>query len=102
MSIPRVFDTCRPRTDVLEGRFAAADFAADLAHVIVGEGSGEYLDPAPLLRQHLSHKGPQEPTHRKHPLRVLMALRILLTVARTRHRLSHKTESDRPRELSGY
>ena len=40
--------------------------------------------------------------HRKHPRRVLMALRILLTVARTRHRLSHKTESDRPRELSGY
>ena len=46
MNVPTIFDTCRPRTDVLVGRVAAADFAADLAHVIVGEGSGEYLDPA--------------------------------------------------------
>ncbi len=44
--IPTIFETCRPRADVLEGSIAEADFAADLARVIVGKGSDEYLDPA--------------------------------------------------------
>ena len=46
MNIPAIFETCRPRTDVLEGNIAEADFAADLAQVIVGKGNNEYLDPA--------------------------------------------------------
>ena len=46
MTIPAIFETCRPRADVLEGAGAEADFAADLARVVVGEGSGEYRDPA--------------------------------------------------------
>ena len=46
MTIPTIFETCRPRADVLEGSVAEADFAADLAQVIVGGGNEAYLDPA--------------------------------------------------------
>ena len=46
MTIPTIFETCRPREDVLRGAVAEADFAADLASVIAGRGSPEYLDPA--------------------------------------------------------
>ena len=45
MSIPTIYEICRPRTDVLQGNVADADFAADLAQVIVGKGNEEYLDP---------------------------------------------------------
>ena len=46
MTVATIFDACRPRDDVMEGRVVEADFAADLAQVIVGGGSGEYRDPA--------------------------------------------------------
>ena len=46
MTIPAIFETCRPRPDVLKGAVAEADFAADLAQVIAGRGPVEYLDPA--------------------------------------------------------
>ena len=46
MTARTIFDTCRPRPDVLRGTLAEADFAADLAQVIVGAGSPEYVDPA--------------------------------------------------------
>ena len=46
MTARKIFDTCRPRTDVLSGTIAEADFAADLAQVMAGSGSGEYNDPA--------------------------------------------------------
>ncbi|MDE0038229.1 MAG: DUF499 domain-containing protein [Gammaproteobacteria bacterium] len=42
----RIFDTCRPRPDVLAGAVAEADFAADLAQVIRGRAAPEYADPA--------------------------------------------------------
>ena len=45
MTIPTIFETCRPRADVLQGAISEADFAADLAQVIVGKGNEEYLDP---------------------------------------------------------
>ena len=45
MTIPTIFETCRPREDVLRGAVAEADFAADLASVIAGRGNSEYLDP---------------------------------------------------------
>ena len=45
-AIPSIFDLCQPRADVLAGKVADADFAADLASVIVGKASPEYLDPA--------------------------------------------------------
>ena len=46
MTIPTIFEICRPRADVLKGTVAEADFAADLAQVIVGTASAEYRDPA--------------------------------------------------------
>ena len=51
MTVPTIYETCRPRTDVLQGNVADADFAADLAQVIVGKGNEEYLDPARFLRR---------------------------------------------------
>jgi len=45
MTAPTIFDSCHPRPDVLAGKIAEADFAADLAQVIVGEGPPDYLDP---------------------------------------------------------
>lgn len=46
MAIPTIFDLCRPRDDVVEGRAADADFAADLAQVLTGEAAPGYRDPA--------------------------------------------------------
>ena len=46
MTIPTIFETCRPRPDVLKGAITEADFAADLAQVIIGVGNVEYLEPA--------------------------------------------------------
>ena len=46
MNVPTIFESCRPRADVLKGNIAEADFAADLARVIVGDGNDEYGDPA--------------------------------------------------------
>ena len=43
---PSIFDLCQPRPDVLAGRVADADFAADLASVIDGKASAEYSEPA--------------------------------------------------------
>ena len=45
MALPTIFDTCRPRPDVLDGAVADADFAADLAQVLTGRGSAAYRDP---------------------------------------------------------
>ena len=46
MTIPTIFETCQPRADVLAGSITEADFAADLASVVTGRASREYLDPA--------------------------------------------------------
>ncbi len=46
MTVPTIFESCRPRPDVLAGAVTEADFAADLAQVIVGKGSDDYVDPA--------------------------------------------------------
>ena len=43
---PSIFDLCQPRADVLAGRVADADFAADLASVIDGKAGPAYLEPA--------------------------------------------------------
>ena len=45
MTIPMIFETCRPRSDILTGSIADADFAADLAQVIRGHASEEYGAP---------------------------------------------------------
>ena len=46
MTIPNIFETCQPRADIIKGSVTEADFAADLAQVISGQGSGEYCEPA--------------------------------------------------------
>lgn len=40
-----IFETCQPREDILKGSVTDADFAADVAQVIKGEGSLDYCDP---------------------------------------------------------
>ena len=39
MTIPTIFETCTPRSDVLRGEIAEADFAADLTSVVAGQPS---------------------------------------------------------------
>ena len=46
MTTPTIFESCRPRADILSGSVADADFAADLAQVIRGRASEEYAEPA--------------------------------------------------------
>ena len=45
MTVPTIFDTCRPRPDVVDGTVADADFAADLASVLTGSAGAGYRDP---------------------------------------------------------
>jgi hypothetical protein len=45
MTLPMLFEVCSPRSDVLEGRIAESDFAADLARVLRREATSEYQDP---------------------------------------------------------
>ena len=45
MTTPTIFETCRPRDDVLAGTVTESDFAADLATVISGKGADIYTDP---------------------------------------------------------
>lgn len=49
MTVPTIFDTCRPRPDVLDGTIADADFAADLALVLSGKASAGYRDAVPFF-----------------------------------------------------
>ena len=45
-SMETIFDLCRPREDVLEGRIKDEEFAADLSKVVRGRAVAEYADPA--------------------------------------------------------
>lgn len=44
-------EVIKPHADVTSGRFALAEFAADLAQVARGEGGDEYRDPAEFYRR---------------------------------------------------
>ena len=57
MTVPTIFETSRPREDVLKGAFADADFAADLAQVVAGRGDSHYLDPASFFAQTYPTRG---------------------------------------------
>ena len=57
MSIRTIFDSCRPRADVVRGAVAEADFAADLAQVVRGEGSAEYRDPVRFFQNSYPTRG---------------------------------------------
>src|SRR4051794_1649702 len=46
MSLPTIFDTCRPRADVLAGTIRDDEFMADLSRVVNGTAPTDYLDPA--------------------------------------------------------
>lgn len=46
MSLPTIFDTCRPRADVLAGFIRDDEFMADLSRVVNGSAPADYLDPA--------------------------------------------------------
>ena len=46
MPLPKIFDVCAPRADVLAGAITESDFAADLAQVIRGTAPDQYKDPA--------------------------------------------------------
>jgi hypothetical protein len=45
MNLPTVFDLCTPRDDVLDGTISDSDFAANLARVLRGDATPDYLDP---------------------------------------------------------
>ena len=49
MALPTIFDTCRPRPDVLDGTVTDADFAADLAQVLTGKAGAGYREPGPFF-----------------------------------------------------
>ncbi len=44
MTIPNVFELCRPREDVEKGTIADSDYAANLANVLAGRASRDYTD----------------------------------------------------------
>ena len=46
MSPPTIYELCRPRADVLEGRIREEDFAADLSQVLKGTAPDLYKNPA--------------------------------------------------------
>ena len=45
MTVPTIFETCRPRRGILAGAITESDFAADLASVVSGRAGSDYLDP---------------------------------------------------------
>ena len=57
---PSIFDLCQPRPDVLAGRVADADFAADLASVIGRAASPEYSEPARFFANTYPTRGLRE------------------------------------------
>lgn len=44
MSLPSIFDLCKPRDDVVTGAIADSDYAANLANVLNGRASRDYTD----------------------------------------------------------
>lgn len=44
MTLPNIFDLCRPRDDVARGTIADSDYAANLANVLTGRASRDYTD----------------------------------------------------------
>ena len=57
MTIPTIFETSRPRPDVLRGAVTEADFAADLAQVIAEGDGGHYADPEAFFAQTYPTRG---------------------------------------------
>jgi hypothetical protein len=60
MSFPTIFDTCRPRADVLAGVIRDDEFMADLSRVVNGTAPADYLDPAPFFAKSYPTRGMKE------------------------------------------
>jgi predicted AAA+ superfamily ATPase len=45
MTLPNIFDLCKPREDVEKGSISDSDYAANLANVLTGRASRDYTDP---------------------------------------------------------
>ncbi len=43
MTLPNIFDLCKPRDDVAKGTIADSDYAANLANVLTGRASRDYV-----------------------------------------------------------
>lgn len=44
MTLPSIFDLCKPRDDVAKGTISESDYAANLANVLTGRASRDYTD----------------------------------------------------------
>ena len=44
MTVPSIFDLCKPRDDVAKGTISDSDYAANLANVLTGRASRDYTD----------------------------------------------------------
>jgi predicted AAA+ superfamily ATPase len=60
MSLPTIFDTCRPRADVLAGTIRDDEFMADLSRVVNGTAPADYLDPAAFFAKSYPTRGMKE------------------------------------------
>jgi hypothetical protein len=60
MNLPTIFDTCRPRADVLAGAIRDDEFMADLSRVVNGTASADYLDPAAFFAKSYPTRGMKE------------------------------------------
>ena len=71
MSPPTIYELCRPRADVLEGRIRDEDFAADLSQVLKGTAPELYKNPAVFFAN-------------THPTRGLRDLFLIFLICRPR------------------
>src|ERR1700674_3632322 len=60
MSLPTIFNTCRPRADVLAGTIRDDEFMADLSRVVNGTAPADYLDPAAFFAKSYPTRGMKE------------------------------------------
>lgn len=60
MSIPTIFDTCRPRQDVLDGTISDSDFAANLSRVLRGDATEDYKKPSQFFANTYPTEGLKE------------------------------------------
>ena len=57
---PTIFDTCRPRADVLAGTIRDDEFMADLSRVVNGTAPADYLDAAAFFAKSYPTRGMKE------------------------------------------
>jgi hypothetical protein len=60
VSLPTIFDTCKPRADVLQGSMRDDEFAADLSRVVNGTAPQDYLNPTLFFAKTYATRGIQE------------------------------------------